>query len=112
MVELENDKVQIELTGDADVSKKKNYKEDRERRNKVRNFVRQAKKEMTNLERAMEKLKSQAETIQAEIDSSSEEGWSVLADLTSRLETVNMDIEDKELRWLELAEELEEAEDE
>jgi ATP-binding cassette subfamily F protein uup len=109
LVELENEKVQSQLAGDtnAEFDKKKNYKENREKRNKVRNFVRQAKKDMLNLERAMEKLKSKAETVQTEIDDSSEKGWTVLADLTSKLDALNLDIEEKEIRWLELAEELE-----
>lgn len=114
LVELENEKVKSQITSekDAGTDKKQNYKEDREKRNKVRNFIRNAKKEMINLERAMEKLKVEAEKIQSEIDNSTEEGWSVLADLTSKLENVNLDIEEKELRWLELAEELEEVDEE
>ena len=114
LVELENEKVKSQISSekDAGTDKKQNYKEDREKRNKVRNFIRNAKKEMINLERAMEKLKVEAEKIQSEIDNSTEEGWSVLADLTSKLENVNLDIEEKELRWLELAEELEEVDEE
>lgn len=107
LVELENDKVQSQITGDE----KANYKEEKEQRNKVRNFIRQAKKEMINLERALEKLKTKAESIQSEVDNSSKEGWSVLADLTAQLEELNTKIEEKELRWLELAEELEQVDE-
>jgi ATP-binding cassette subfamily F protein uup len=107
LVELENDKVQSQMTGEA----KANLKEDKEQRNKARNFIRQAKKDMINLERALEKLKTKAESLQSQVDNSSEEGWSVLADLTAQLEKLNTEIEEKELRWLELAEELEQVDE-
>jgi len=107
LVELENQKIQ--QTADVEIgNKQEQYKEDRAKRNEVRNFVRQAKKEMLNIERSLEKLKSEAEALQAEIDgTSSDEGWSVLADLTDKLNTLNEEIDEKEMRWLELGEELE-----
>jgi ATP-binding cassette subfamily F protein uup len=111
LVELENQKIQQSfITGEDGISDKKQeqYKEDRTKRNEVRNFVRQAKKEMLNIERALEKLKSKAEAVQAEIDgTSSDEGWSVLAELTDKLNALNKEIDEKETRWLELGEELE-----
>jgi ATP-binding cassette subfamily F protein uup len=117
LVELENQKIQTQMMiGGADANENNNkktndnYKEEKAKRNEVRNFVRNAKKEMNKLEKAMEKLKIQAETLQSEIDSSSEAGWTVLADLTDQLQKVNEAVEEKELTWLELAEGLEEAE--
>ena len=114
LVELENNKIQQASNNNmADANKQDQYKEDRAKRNEVRNFVRQAKKEMTNIERSLEKLKAQAEDAQAKIDStSSDEGWSVLAELTDKLNALNEEIEEKEMRWLELGEELEQLESE
>jgi ATP-binding cassette subfamily F protein uup len=117
LVELENQKIQTQMMmggGDANENNNKktndNYKEEKAKRNEVRNFVRNAKKEMNKLENAMEKLKIKAETLQSEIDSSSEAGWTVLADLTDQLQKINEGVEEKELTWLELAEGLEEVE--
>jgi ATP-binding cassette subfamily F protein uup len=64
---------------------------------------------MKNIENALEKLKPKVVDIQNEIDNSSDEGWTVLAELTETLDVVNEQIDEKELRWLELAEALEEA---
>jgi ATP-binding cassette subfamily F protein uup len=67
------------------------------------------KKEMKNIENSLEKLKPKATDIQNEIDNSSDEGWTVLAELTEKLDVVNEQIDEKELRWLELAEALEQS---
>jgi ATP-binding cassette subfamily F protein uup len=117
LVELENKKIQEAFDSmsddDSSINKQEQYKEDRAKRNEVRNFVRQAKKEMTNIERSLEKLKAKAEDVQIELDgTSSDEGWSVLAELTDMLNTLNGEIEEKEMRWLELGEELERIESE
>lgn len=89
---------------------KANYKEDRAKRNEVRNSTRRAKKDMDNLEKAIEKLRVKAKSIQEEIDGSSEEGWSVLAELTEKLSQTNEEIDQKDLQWMQLAEQVEEAE--
>jgi ABC transport system ATP-binding/permease protein len=114
LVDLENDKIQKgkidglrSTSSSSDDDKKGNYKDDKAERNRVRNFVRQAKKDISNLENSLEKLKAKAEKLQKTIDASSEDGWTVLADLTDELHRTNHEIEDKELRWLEVAEELE-----
>lgn len=88
-------------------AKKESYKESKEQRNARRNEIRNMKKEMNNIENALEKLKPKAVEIQSEIDSSGEKGWTVLQELTEKLNAVNEQIDEKELRWLELAEELE-----
>lgn len=114
LVELENQKIQDSVLSDSKESgstntKQSNYKEDRAKRNEDRNFIRQTKKEMTNLERSLEKLKPKAEDVQSEIDAtSSDAGWTVLAELTDKLNSINEEIDDKEMRWLELGEKLEE----
>lgn len=111
LVELENEKIQNAGSDNTKAQSNDDYKQSKEERNKVRNFIRKAKKDMNNLENAMEKLKVEAEKIQTELDISSEEGWTVLADLTAKLEEVNAAIEEKEMMWLELAEELENVEE-
>ena len=114
LVELENQKIQDSMSNELTErpltnSKQRNYKEDRAKRNEVRNFIRQAKKEMTNIERSLEKLKSKAADLQSEIDAtSSDAGWTVLAELTDKLNSINEEIDDKEMRWLELGEQMEE----
>ncbi len=113
LVELENQKIQDSVAGDSSESgstnTKQSHKEDRAKRNEVRNFIRQTKKEMTNIERALDKLKPKAAEVQSEIDgTSSDAGWTVLAELTDKLNAINDEIDEKELRWLELGEQLEE----
>jgi ABC transport system ATP-binding/permease protein len=114
LVELENRKIQQVSDDDEGVDgKQQQYKEDRAKRNEVRNFVRSAKKEMLNIERALEKLKAKANEVQAEIDNTrSDEGWSVLAELTDKLNALKAEIDEKEMRWLDLGEELEQLETE
>lgn len=117
LVEMENQKIQDSVTSDSNEigssTKQINYKEDRARRNEVRNFVRQSKKQMVNIERSLEKLKPKATIVQSEIDgTSSDEGWSILAELTDKLNEINEEIDGKEMRWLELAEQLEEIDSE
>lgn len=114
LVELENQKIQQSSDGGNDAAdNKQQQKEDRAKRNEVRNFVRDAKKEMLNIERSLEKLKAKANELQGKIDStSSDEGWSVLAELTDKLNFVNEEIDEKEMRWLELGEELEQIDTE
>jgi ABC transport system ATP-binding/permease protein len=86
--------------------KKSNYKEDKAGRNDQRNTIRRLKKEVDNLDNAIEKLKAKASKLQGEIESSAGEGWSVLAELTDKLNVINEEIEAKETQWLDLAEEL------
>ena len=57
----------------------------------------------------MEKLKAKASLKQKEIDDSSTAGWSVLATLTDEMNVINETIDEQEMRWMELAEQLEEA---
>jgi ATP-binding cassette subfamily F protein uup len=114
LVELENQRIQNSASGDSNASsltntREKKHKEDRAKRNELRNFIRQTKKDMTNIERTLEKLKPKAADVQSEIDAtSSDAGWTVLAELTDKLNSINEEIDDKEIRWLELGEKLEE----
>jgi ATP-binding cassette subfamily F protein uup len=115
MVEMENENIvpggSPAKDGEDSAEKKSNFKEDKVKRNENRNILKRAKKDMENLDKAMEKLKAKATKVQKDIEgTSSDEGWSVLAALTDDLEKLNEEIDEKELRWMELAEILEEAE--
>ena len=70
------------------------------------------KRDLGYIEPAIEKLKAKVQVLQTEIDNCSEEGWTVLADLTEKLQTINEEIEEKEMEWLEVAETLETLEEE
>ena len=115
LVELESQAISDATKGTmndngASSAKKSTYKEDKARRNEERNRIRRAKRDMDNLEKAIEKLKVKSAELDEEIKNSSEKGWSVLADLTDQLGEINQSIEDKEFEWMTLAEQVEEAE--
>jgi len=111
LVEQENAS-EAQSSNNTGGDKKVNYKEDKQKRNERRNAIKKLKRELGKIEPATEKLKAKAVEIQAEIDNSSEEGWTVLADLTEKLQKINEEVEEKEMEWLELAEELETLEQE
>jgi len=92
------------------VAKKSNYKEDKQARTKRANELKANKKEMKNLENKMEKLRVEVAAFEKKIEESTDEGWTVLADLSDKLNAIKDDIDEKEMRWLELAEGIEEAE--
>lgn len=48
--------------------------------------------------------------VQTQIDNRADEGWAVLAELTDKMNEYQEEIDEKEMRWLELAEWIEEAE--
>lgn len=108
LIELEN--TSYNQKTDLNPSKKANYKEDRAKRNEIRNAARRAKRDMDIMEKSLERLRVKAAMIQQEIDESGDEGWSVLADLSERLNQVKQEIEDKEMAWMELAELVEDTE--
>jgi ABC transport system ATP-binding/permease protein len=110
LIELENESIVGQSSGDDDGHPKAAYKEDRAKRNEGRNAARRARKDMDNLEKSIEKLKAKAMNTQEEIDNSSSAGWSVLAALTDELNKINEEIEEKEVVWMDLAEQVEVAE--
>lgn len=81
--------------------------EDKATRVAQMNAIKKMKKDLARIEPLIEKLKAKAAELQSSIDNSSDEGWTVLADLTDSLNKVEEEIEEKELEWLELAEQLE-----
>ena len=113
LVELENQRTGIIANKNEEAGKSLNrgdHKHDRDKRNEVRNATRRALKDMGNLEKAIDKLKGTEAGLQKDIDASGDKGWSVLADLTQQLDHVRRDIDEKEMKWMELAELVEEAE--
>jgi ABC transport system ATP-binding/permease protein len=114
LVELENDALHRVSTlqnsggtidsGTDNFAKKITYKEEKSRRNEERNAVRRAKKDMDNLERTIESLRSTMHRLQTEIDGCGAAGWSVLAELTDSMTSVQEEIAEKEALWLEAAE--------
>ena len=89
-------------------NKSLSYKEEKQKRIGRQNELKKLKREMSSLDKKIDTLRIKAESIQKEIDDSSDEGWSFLADLTAKLDEVNTDLDEKELRWMEIAEILEE----
>lgn len=113
LIQLESDSIpgpEPSSGSSSDVDQKEAYKEERLKRKESLNRVRQAKKDINKLEKNMEKLKEKARLVQVEIDEKSDEGWSVLASLTEKLDDINRQLADEEMRWMEAAEVLEEAE--
>ena len=117
LVEIENESVTTvasaassTLVATTEHDKKGSYKDDKARRNEVRNFARQAKKDMDRLEKEIDRLKDASAKLEEEIDASANKGWSVIAELTEALNARNRDIDEKETQWMELAERLEAAE--
>ena len=90
--------------------KTSSYKEDKEKRLGNKNATKKMKRELGKIESSTDKLKAKAEGLQVEIDGSADEGWTVLAGLAEQLQAINDEIEEKELQWLEIAEQLEELE--
>lgn len=109
LVNMESSKSEVKSPS-ADEDKKAMYKEDKQARMQKSNQLKKDKKEMKNLETKMEKLKEEIVKLESKIESSSNEGWTVLAELTQKINMIKEDIENMELRWLELAEAVEEAE--
>ncbi|KAL7472265.1 hypothetical protein ACHAXS_012591 [Conticribra weissflogii] len=92
--------------------KKASYKEDKQKRNERRNAIKKMKREMDRLEPAIEKLKEKAHELQKQIDNSTDEGWTVLAELTEKMNKLNEEADEKEMMWLDIAEELSVLEEE
>jgi len=99
-------------TSSNTVVDKSSYKEDKQKRLERRNSIKKMKRELGKIEPSIEKLKAKAKDVQTEMDNSSEEGWTVLADLAEKLQKINDEVEENELQWLEIAEELESLEEE
>ncbi|MGQ1797947.1 ABC-F family ATP-binding cassette domain-containing protein [Kocuria oceani] len=68
--------------------------------------ARSAQKEVSAIERKLEKLTAKVETIHAELAAHDQSDYTGLAGITARLTAVQDEIEELELRWLELSEDL------
>lgn len=85
-------------------------REDKQVRVQKMNDFKKNKREMQKLEKDIEKLKEEASVLEKQIETSSNEGWSKLAELTNKMNGAIASVEEKEMRWLELAEMVEEVE--
>ncbi len=83
------------------------YKDEKKTRTEKRNLVKKLERDIEKIESDIQKLKSKKDNLQLEMDNSTDKGWSVLADLSNQICKIGEDIENKELRWLELSEQLE-----
>jgi len=74
-------------------------------RKKRNNAVKKRNREMENIEKETEKLKLDIGVIEKEFENvSSDEGWSRLAELTEQMNKIKEEVDEKEMRWMELAE--------
>ena len=90
-------------------SKQGSYKDDKKARMEKNNLIKKLERDVERIESDIQKLKRKKDTIQTEMDHSADKGWSVLAELSNQMTKLSEEIETKELRWLELAEQLENA---
>jgi ATP-binding cassette subfamily F protein uup len=111
LIEQENESDIPAAVVDSD-AKKASYKEEKTQRLEERNRLKKLKRDLSKIETTIEKLKAEAGEYQTKIDNSSDEGWTVLAELTEKMNKVNEQVEEKEIEWLEIAEELERLEEE
>ena len=116
LVELEsNDAVSTLAAGSSygvEEDKQQSYKEDKQVRMQKMNDLKKNKREMQKLEKQIEKLKEEALVLEKQIEDSSDEGWTKLAELTDTMNGMNEEVDEKEMRWLELAEIIEAVESE
>jgi ATP-binding cassette subfamily F protein uup len=90
-----------------DTDNKPVVKEDKKTRTEKRNLIKKLERDIEKIESDIPKLKQKKDALQLEMDRSVDKGWSVLAELSSQMSMIGDDIENKELRWLELSEQLE-----
>ena len=83
------------------------YKEEKKIRMQRTNEIKQCKRTMERLEKKMDGLKRDISKLEQELESSSEEGWTILAQLTDEIQQKKDTMEESELEWLELAEQIE-----
>jgi len=89
-----------------DFGTQNDFKNDKKMRTDQKNLMKKLEREIEKIDLEIQKLKSKKDAIQAEIDLSSDKGWSVLADLTDKLNNISEEIDSKEARWLELSEQI------
>lgn len=111
LIEQENDSASYSMV-DSVSDKKSSYKEDKGKRLERKNTIKKLKRELSKIEPMIEKLKADANELQTKIENSSDKGWSILAELTDKMQEINEKVEMKEMEWLEIAEELEGLEEE
>jgi len=72
---------------------------------KKKNELKKRNREMEKLESETEKLKLDIQVIEKEFEIvSSEEGWTRLSELTDQINKIKEEVDEKDMRWMELAE--------
>lgn len=114
LVELESSSTDTSSSSSSSTgeeNKQLSYKEDKKIRMQKRNDLKKGKREMQKIEKDIEKLKKQASALEKQIEDSADEGWTYLAELTEKMNGMNEEVDEKEMRWLELAEMIESVEE-
>ena len=76
-----------------------------------KNFIYQDGRSDFTIEKSIEKMKAKLKSLQEEMDGKgNEDGWTILAELNEKVQAIQDDVDEKEMRWLELGEFLEEEE--
>jgi ATP-binding cassette subfamily F protein uup len=89
---------------------KASYKDDKKIRMQKSNELKNAKRKTQQIEKDIEKLRKQIEDLEVKIEESSDEGWTYLAELAEKMNSIKEQMEDKEMEWLEFAEIIESSE--
>ena len=111
LVELESNDITSDATATPlEEDKQQTYKEDKQVRMQKMNELKQNKREMQNIEKSLEKLKKEVAKLEKDVEDSADEGWTKLAELTDQMNGKKEEMDEKEMRWLELAEMIEEVE--
>ena len=74
------------------------------------NDLKKYKKEIISIEKKIDKLKTEVMKIEQDIEAKADEGWSVQAKLTDEMNAKLSEIDELELNWLDISEQIEIAE--
>jgi ATP-binding cassette subfamily F protein uup len=95
------------VTSDQSIGAQRDYKDVKKSRTDKKNIIRKLERDIEKIETEIKKLKEKKDSIQVEMDNRSNEGWSILADLSNKMNIIDEEIEIKESRWLEYSDQLE-----
>ena len=98
-------KKEAEQKKEEKAGKRKSYKADKQRKKPAKKFTFNEKREYEQLEDEIEKLESRKEEVVEQMNSETDSGK--LTDLSQEFEDISGQLEEKETRWLELSEKIE-----
>jgi ABC transport system ATP-binding/permease protein len=108
LIEIEQSTGQSSNENEDD--KKASYKLDKQVRMQRNNDLKKYKKEIISIEKKIDKLKTEVMKIEQDIEAKADEGWSVQAKLTDEMNAKLSEIDELELNWLDISEQIEIAE--